>query len=152
MGANRVLLPAAAIAVALVAVPALAPAALTRSSKHADVRVAVEDNFFSARSVTVERGETVKWVWKGENRHNLAFRKIPKGTSDRGSRTKRQGKWTRTFWRPGRYTYVCTLFAGMRGEVTVAEPAEESRGGLAGAGPSLPQEPMQSSLDASPRR
>jgi plastocyanin len=152
MGANRALLPAAAIAAALVAVPALAPAAVSRSSKHADVRVAVEDNFFSARSVTVERGETVKWVWKGENRHNLAFRKVPKGTSERGSRTKRSGKWTRTFWRPGRYSYVCTLFAGMRGEVTVAEPAEESRDGVAGAVPSLPEGPVPPVLHEIPLR
>jgi plastocyanin len=132
MCGNRALLPAAAIAAARVGLPATVPASSGRSAVRADVRITVKDNFFSQRSVTVERGEKVKWVWKGENRHNLTFRKVPKETSERGARTKRRGHWSRTFWRPGRYSYVCTIFAGMRGEVTVAEPAEESRDGLSG--------------------
>lgn len=126
MSGNTALFPAAVIAAVIVGLPASVPASPAESAGRADVRIAVEDNFFSQRSVTVERGEKVKWVWKGENRHNLTFRKVPKDTSERGSRTKRRGKWSRTFWRPGRYRYVCTLFAGMRGEVTVDEPAEES--------------------------
>ena len=101
-----------------------------RLTNHADERIAVKDNFFSQRSLTVQRGETVQWIWKGENRHNLTFRKVPTDTSERGAKTKRHGRWKRTFWRPGRYSYVCTIFAGMRGEITVAEPAGESRGSL----------------------
>jgi plastocyanin len=126
MSGNRALLSAAAIAAALAGLPAAVPASPGGVAARADERITVRDNFFTERSVTVERGDKVKWVWKGENRHNVTFRKVPKGTSDKGSRTKRRGKWIRTFWRPGRYSYVCTLFAGMRGEITVAEPAEES--------------------------
>jgi plastocyanin len=132
MSWNRALLSAAAIAAALAGLPAVVPASPGGSVSRADERIAVKDNFFSERSVTVERGDKVKWVWKGENRHNVSFRKVPKDTSERGSGTKRRGKWSRTFWRPGRYSYVCTLFAGMRGEITVAEPAVESRKGLSG--------------------
>jgi plastocyanin len=125
MTAKRALSAAATIATALVTVPAVAaslpetPDSLGRSAEHADERVAVEDNFFSPRSLTLQRGESVQWVWKGENRHNVRFRKVPKGTSKKGSRTKRQGHWTRTFWRKGQYSYLCTVFAGMRGEITL---------------------------------
>jgi plastocyanin len=126
MSGNRTLFSAAAIAATLAGLPAVVAASPGGVATRADERIAVRDNFFTERSVTVERGDKVKWVWKGENRHNVSFRKVPKGTSERGSRTKRSGKWTRTFWRPGRYSYVCTLYAGMRGEITVAEPAEES--------------------------
>jgi plastocyanin len=122
--------PAAAIAAALVALPAVVAAVPGPSSARVNERITVEDNFFSPRSLTVERGETVKWAWKGENRHNVIFRKVPKGASERGSQTKRHGRWKRMFWKRGRYSYVCTVFAGMRGEVTVAEPAGEAREGL----------------------
>lgn len=124
---KRALLAAAAIATALVAVPAVpattpgSPSPPGHAAGRADERIDVEDNFFSPRSLVVERGEAVQWVWKGENRHNVRFRKVPKGTSEKGSRTRRRGHWTRTFWRQGQYSYVCTVFAGMRGEITLAE-------------------------------
>lgn len=93
-------------------------------------RVQVRDNFFSPRSVTVQEDETVKWTWKSDSRHNVTFTKVPEGASRRGSKTRRQGRWYRTFRKPGQYRYVCTLFAGMRGSVTVEPPGESSLGGL----------------------
>jgi plastocyanin len=117
-------LPAAAIAAAgvAIAVPALAE---TKPPKPVAARVAIKDNFFSKRSVTIAEGETVKWVWRGENRHNVAFTRVPEGASRRGTHTRRKGRWYKTFRKPGQYRYVCTLFAGMRGSVTV-EPEGSS--------------------------
>jgi plastocyanin len=90
----------------------------------ADERILVKDNFFSPRSLTIERKETVKWVWRGHGRHNVSFTKVPEGSSKRGARARRRGRWFRTFRKTGQYKYVCTLFAGMRGSITVREPTE----------------------------
>jgi plastocyanin len=81
--------------------------------------VKVEDNFFDRRSIEVAQDGTVVWVWKGLNRHNVRFTKVPKGGGRKGSRTRDHGRWRRSFAVPGIYRYVCTLFAGMRGTVTV---------------------------------
>jgi plastocyanin len=84
--------------------------------------VLVQDNFFDPRSIQVEAGGKIVWRWKGESRHNVRFTKVPKGASRRGSKTMTEGYWKRRFRVPGVYRYVCTLFAGMRGTVTVVPP------------------------------
>jgi plastocyanin len=93
-----------------------------------DHRVAVRDNFFSPRSLTLDPGDAVKWTWKGDNRHNILFKKAPTGASKKSAGARREGAWSRTFRKPGHYRYVCTLFAGMRGSVTVEEVEEEPLG------------------------
>ena len=118
----------AALAVAFLTFALVAPAAGLKGppSRIANARVAVKDNFFSPRSLTVHQGDTVKWVWRGQNRHNVTFTRVPEGAARRGSRTRRQGRWFRSFHKPGQYRYVCTLFAGMRGAITVEPPAASS--------------------------
>jgi plastocyanin len=114
-----------AIAVALVSAPALGAGSSTRAP---DEKIAVRDNFFSARSVTVQEGDVVRWVWRGDNRHNVTFKKVPAGASRHGGKTRREGHWQRKFRVEGQYRYVCTLFTGMRGTVTVEPSAAESSG------------------------
>jgi plastocyanin len=97
-----------------------------KEPKDPDKRVLVKDNFFAPRSVKLETGEVVRWAWRGENRHNVTFTKVPAGASKRGAATRRDGRWQRSFRKPGQYKYVCTLFDGMKGTITV-EPAAESR-------------------------
>jgi plastocyanin len=87
-------------------------------------RVAVHDNFFDPRSVHVKEGGKVIWTWKGANRHNVRFTKVPRGARRRGSPTRTEGRWRRYFGIPGTYRYVCRIYAGMRGSVTVV-PAPE---------------------------
>ena len=83
-------------------------------------RVSVKDNFFSPRSVTIRRGGKVTWIWRGQVDHNVRFRKVPSGASRRGSSTKSSGRFTRSFSKRGRYTYVCTIHSpDMRGSVVV---------------------------------
>ena len=89
-------------------------------------RVVVHDNFYEPRSVTLPKGGRVIWSWKGENRHNVTFTRVPAKGSRRGSATKRDGRWRRSFYRPGLYKYVCTLFTGMRGVVNVGTPPKRS--------------------------
>jgi plastocyanin len=87
---------------------------------HATVRVM--DNFFDPRSTGVGEGGKVTFVWKGTNRHNVRFTQVPPGASKKSSRKKREGHWTRKFAKPGLYRYICTLYAGMRGTITVKPP------------------------------
>jgi plastocyanin len=82
-------------------------------------RVLVKDNYFEPRSVEVLEGGVVTWKWRGQNRHNIRFTKVPDGVSRKGARTRDQGRWKRTFKREGVYRYVCRLWSGMRGSVSV---------------------------------
>jgi plastocyanin len=88
-------------------------------------RVIVKDNYFEPRSVEVLEGGVVTWKWHGQNRHNIRFTKVPDGASRKGARTRDQGRWKKTFKREGVYRYVCRLWSGMRGSVSVkANPPE----------------------------
>jgi plastocyanin len=82
-------------------------------------RVAVRDNYFEPRSVEVLERGVVSWKWRGENRHSIRFTKVPAGAARRGASTRSEGRWKRTFRRPGVYRYVCKVWSGMRGTVTV---------------------------------
>jgi plastocyanin len=97
-----------------------APTVSLEDEKPIVKRVAVNDNFYEPRSVTLPKGGRVLWTWKGENRHNVTFTRVPEKGSRRGSPSKRDGRWRRSFHRPGLYKYVCTLFTGMRGSVYVS--------------------------------
>jgi plastocyanin len=115
-------LSAAVAGSVLIAVPVIARTgnnggATAAKDKYAKVRVM--DNFFDPRSITVAQDEKVKFTWKGSNRHNVRFTKVPAGASKKGSKVKREGHWSRSFGKPGLYRYVCTLFSGMRGTITV---------------------------------
>jgi plastocyanin len=85
--------------------------------------VRVMDNFFDPRSVSVAQGAKVTFAWRGSNRHNVRFTKVPAGETRKGSKVMRRGRWSRTFSQPGLYRYYCTLFSGMRGTITVNPPA-----------------------------
>jgi plastocyanin len=86
-------------------------------------RVLVKDNYFEPRSTEVKAGGLVMWKWRGMNRHNIRFTKVPEGASRKGASVRTEGRWKRKFKRPGVYRYVCKVWSGMRGSVTVrAEP------------------------------
>ena len=97
----------------------------------AKAKVLVKDNFFEPRSTEVVEGGRVTWSWRDMNRHNVSFTKVPKGASRKGSKTLSEGRWKRTFRKPGVYRYVCRLWAGMRGTVAVRpepKPKPEPQG------------------------
>jgi plastocyanin len=99
-----------------------APAVGGPDARSADTtRVSVRDDVFSPRNVTVARRDKVVWRWKGDNPHNVRFRRVPSGASKRGSDTQSSGRFARTFTKRGRYRYVCTIHEdiGMKGSVRV---------------------------------
>ena len=90
-------------------------------------KVLVKDNYFEPRSVVVDQGTHVGWKWRGENRHNIRFTKVPRKTSRKGAKTRTEGYWKRTFRKSGTYRYVCKHWAGMRGTITVRPEPEAGR-------------------------
>jgi plastocyanin len=115
-----------ASALALVIAASLAVAARSESSSGQSgptigARVSAMDNYFNPRSVTIEQGEAVKWVWKGDGKHNVVFNKVPSGASKNNVRGRTKGSAVRTLNTVGTYHYECTLYDGMQGTVTVQD-------------------------------
>src|SRR6201747_1929990 len=98
---------ATTIAAGALAIPALAA---TKS-------VQVKDNKFVAKSITVSKGTTVKWVWKGKAPHNVT---VTKGPARFHSSTKTSGSFSKKLTKAGTYTILCTIHApGMKMTVKV---------------------------------
>lgn len=95
------ILPVAVAAVlAAVAIPAVAA---TRT-------ITVGDNFFvrdgGVPTVTVKRGDRVRWRWTGDSPHNVV---VTKGPARFSSPVKTKGTYARTLTKRGTYTIVCTI-------------------------------------------
>ena len=107
------LLALAALAVAGCGAGDDRPRTAAPATGDADVTVVVGNMAFSPTTVEITAGDSVAWVWKDDTEHDVAFADGP------ASRTQRSGTWQRTFDRPGRFDYVCTLHPRMRGTVVV---------------------------------
>jgi plastocyanin len=105
--------PLAAGVATLVAAGAIAVPALAASSKS----VQVKDNKFVATKITVRKGTTVKWTWKGQAPHNVTVTKGPKKFH---SKTQVKGSFSEKLTKAGTYTIVCTIHApGMKMTIKV---------------------------------
>ena len=89
---------ATAVAAGALAIPALA----------ATTSVQVKDNKFVAKSITVSKGTTVKWVWRGKAPHNV---KVTKGPAKFASTTQVKGSFSKKLTKKGAYTILCTVHA-----------------------------------------
>jgi plastocyanin len=96
-------LPLALIVFLLATVPA---AAATRNVK-------VGDDYFARSSspptVSVSKGTTVKWNWKGRRQHNVVATR--KGRRQFQSALKRSGSYSRKMKKRGTYRIVCSIHA-----------------------------------------
>lgn len=76
--------------------------------------VRVDDDFFvrsgSRPTVTVNKNDTVKWVWRGKSVHNVVATKGPRRFQ---STTKASGTYSRKMTVRGAYLIVCTIHSGM---------------------------------------
>jgi plastocyanin len=96
---------------AVAAALALAAAALAIPALAATKTVALNDTFFAPKSLTIARGTTIKFVWRGQLPHNVAVRKGPERFH---TRNLTHGKtFAHTFARSGSYLIVCTIHPGM---------------------------------------
>ena len=91
---------AATVVVALAAVPALA----------ATKTVRVDDNVFRPDSVTVNRGDTVRFRWVGDAMHNV---RKTSGPSFRNISNRTSGTVSRRLTRRGTLRLLCTIHPGM---------------------------------------
>ena len=89
----------------------------------ADGSVAMNDFSFSPASVSIQAGDSVTWVNRGNTPHTATGDGFDTGTV-RPGRSE-----TATFSRAGTFSYVCSLHSNMRGTVRVA-----SAGGQADEG------------------
>ncbi len=86
------------IAASLVAVP-VAHAAIER--------VKVKDNFFKPKRVSIQKGDKVRWVWRGSNVHNVALKRPGSRTITKRSEFKTEGRFTFRFRRVGTWRVLC---------------------------------------------
>jgi plastocyanin len=108
-------LAAAGLGLAAAALPSTA--ADFDPTASATKRVRVGDYFFQSKAVTIQSGDTVRWVWVGQDRHNVA---VTRGPREFRSGTKRDGAYRKRLSRRGTYRYICTLHpTSMRGRVVV---------------------------------
>ena len=120
---------------ALVALPALAGAANAEGPKTHIVKVISDyDNlrmYFSPKTITVQPGDTVKWVNEADEEHNVIVYPdgYPTGAKKLSSPfLKKKGEsFSYTFTVKGTYQYHCIphLPMGMHGLVTVGRPSAD---------------------------
>jgi plastocyanin len=80
-------------------------------------RVKVGDFFFRKRSVTIQSGDRVRWVWVGNEPHDVT---VTRGPRKFHSRTKRSGRYRKRLFKRGTYRYICTVHPiDMSGKVVV---------------------------------
>jgi plastocyanin len=95
---------------ALPALAAVAATAFLAPPASAVTRVRVDDDVFRPGSLSVSKGTLVRWVWVGDNPHNV---KVRRGPVKFGSSTKSSGTYSKRMRRRGTYRIVCTVHSGM---------------------------------------
>ena len=93
-------LPIALILTLATAAPA---AAATRNVKIGDDYYVREG---SRPTVTVTKGTTVRWNWRGRRQHNVV---VQRGPATFQSKLKRSGSYSRRMRRVGTYRIVCSI-------------------------------------------
>ena len=72
--------------------------------------VRVDDDYFvrtgNPPTVSVTKGTTVKWNWRGRRQHNVA---VTRGPVLFRSALKRTGSYSRTMKRVGTYRIICSI-------------------------------------------
>jgi plastocyanin len=89
----------------LILTAALAVAAALGASVSASASggtVAVKDNRFAPKSITIHKGGTLTWKWRGRNLHNVTGPGFH-------SKDQSNGTYRHTFRKKGTFTIVCTL-------------------------------------------
>lgn len=101
-----------------VIVAVVAPAAFAATT---DVKV--KDDFFKPDEVTIEKGDSVRWLWRGEDEHNVALKKPGSNRVVRRSALKTDGKFVHQFGKVGTWRVLCEVHRRkMRMQVIVRAP------------------------------
>ena len=92
-------------------VPAVAFGGARASSTHT---VVLKETRFHPGTLTIHRGDSVRWLWRDSTEHNVTFHGFH-------SRTQETGSYTVRFAHSGTFSYRCTIHEaeGMRGKIVV---------------------------------
>lgn len=102
----------------LVIAALLAPAAFAATT---DVKL--KDNFFKPDEVTITKGDSVRWLWRGDNPHNVAIKKPDSNVVAIRSAVKTDGKFVHRFRKVGTWKVLCEIHPRkMRMNVIVRAP------------------------------
>lgn len=71
--------------------------------------VNVDDDFFKPTKVTIVKGDSVVWKWKGSDQHNVALMKPGSDRVKRRSSVKRKGRFQHEFGVVGRWRALCEI-------------------------------------------
>jgi plastocyanin len=102
----------------LLILPILVAAALLVAASPAAAKtrgIKVGDDFFVRNSgvptVTVKKGTTVRWNWKGSDAHNVVTQS---GPTHFQSPVKTKGSFKKKMKKKGTYKIICNIHSGMR--------------------------------------
>ena len=101
-------------ALALAAATALPAAALGGAHAARGHTVMLQNFGFHPGNLSINRGDSVTWVWRDQTEHNVTFHSSH-------SHTQVHGTYTLRFNRAGTFKYECTIHVseGMRGKIVV---------------------------------
>jgi plastocyanin len=105
----------ALVALALAAAALIPTAAFAGANAASTHTVTLENTAFHPGTLSIKRGESVKWVWEdGETEHNVTFKTMH-------SKTQAHGSYTIRFQKRGTFGYDCTIHVaeGMKGKIVV---------------------------------
>jgi plastocyanin len=88
---------------------AVLAAAIALPAEGHTISVSVKDNVFAPKAKTVKRNDTVRFVWRGRNPHNV----IISGPRRASSTTQVKGTYRYRATRGGSHRVVCTIHPGM---------------------------------------
>jgi plastocyanin len=99
------------VAAAAAVIPAAAYGGGRAAATHT---VTLKEVRFHPGTLSIHRGDSVKWVWRDEVEHNVTFHGFH-------SRTQLTGSYSVRFTHAGTFNYRCTIHAaeGMRGKIIV---------------------------------
>jgi plastocyanin len=102
---------AALVLAAAALVPAIAFGGARAATTHT---VVLKELRFHPSTLTIRRGDSVRWLWRDSEEHNVTFRSTH-------SRTQTSGSFTVRFTHSGTFNYRCTIHEaeGMRGKIVV---------------------------------
>lgn len=93
---------------ALTAGVAIAALASAVPAGAATKRVSVGDDFFGPTALTVSKNTKVKWVWTGDEQHNVS---VQSGPVSFRSPLQDSGTYKRKMTKKGTYQLLCTVHA-----------------------------------------
>ena len=106
------------IVLSLLGVAVFVPAAYA-----ATVYVKVKENIFKPDEVTIKKGDRVRWLWRGDDQHNVAIKKPGTNKVVRRSALKIDGKFVHEFGKTGTWRVLCEVHPRkMRMQVIVRTP------------------------------